>query len=217
MSGRIQVREITMSVRRSVFVLAAAVCVLGADRLAAQRIVPSIGVYVPVSDLGAIPGVDGAIDLGKKESTRAYGLALEWGSGGTISFRGSGAYATDSGVPISGVGCTTCASRSTMLALTGGIVLRPIRLLFLEPYVIAGLGVKRYDFSTSDFENGFDMVLEDRNERTFLLGVGGELNLGVISGIVEVSDYFNDYDSGLGAGPQRRHDFIVSIGIGIGN
>lgn len=189
---------------------------LSAGPLDGQRIVPSVGLYVPVSDLGSIEGVDGAVDLGKKESTRAYGVGLEWGAGGTISLRGNVAYATDSNVPISGIGCTTCASRSTMLALTGGVVLRPFRLLFIEPYVIAGTGLKRYDFSSSDFENGFDVIVEDRTERTYLLGVGGELNLGPISGIVEVSDYFNKYDSGLGAGPERRHDFIVSVGIGFG-
>ncbi len=196
--------------------LVSALMGLHPDTAEGQRIVPSIGMYVPVSDLGAIQGVDGAIDLGKKEASRAYGLALEWGAGRIVSLRGNVAYATDSGVPISGVGCATCASRSTMLALTGGVVFRPIRLLFVEPYVVLGTGLKRYDFSSTDFENGFDVVLKDRNERTYVFGVGGELNLGVMSGIIEISDYFSDYDSGLGAGPERRHDFIVSIGIGFG-
>lgn len=190
---------------------------LGAVSAESQRIVPSVGLYVPVSELGAVAGVDGAINLGKKESTRAYGVGLEWGAGRVISLRGNIAYATDSAVPISGVGCSACVSRSTMLALTGGLVLRPIRLLFIEPYLMLGTGLKRYDFSTGAIANGFNQAVEDRNERTYLVGVGGELNLGVVSGIVEVSDYFNDHDSGLGAGPRRQHDFIVSIGVGFGH
>lgn len=182
----------------------------------AQRLIPQVGLYVPVSSLGEVDGVDGAIDLGKKESTRAYGLGLEWGAGNILSLRGNVGYATSSDVAIRGVGCATCTSRSTMLTLTGGVVARPFRLLLLEPYVVAGMGLKRYDFSGSDFDQGFDLVVDDRNERTWLLGVGGELNLGFVSGIVEVADYFSDYDTGGPAGPQRRHDFVVSLGLAFG-
>ncbi len=188
--------------------------VLPAD-LAAQRLVPQIGVYVPVSDLGRIEGAEGAIELGKKESSRAYGLGLEWGAGSSIGLRGNVAYATASEVPLEGIECLTCASRSTMLALTGGVVLRPIRLFFIEPYFVAGVGFKRYDFSSSDFEQGFDLFVEDRTERTYQLAVGGELGLGILSGIVEISDYVSEYAPD-GFEPQRRHDFIVSIGIGLG-
>jgi len=175
-----------------------------------------MGLYVPVSDLGTVQGLDGAVDLGKKASTPAYGLGLEWGSASPVSLRGNVAYATSSDVSITGVGCDRCASRSSMLALTGGVVARPFRFLLLEPYVMAGMGLKRYDFSGSDFDSGLDLIVDDRNERAWMLGVGGELNLGVLSGIVEISDYISDYDSGLPSGPVRRHDFIVSIGLGFG-
>ena len=62
---------------------------LGAVSAESQRIVPSVGLYVPVSELGAVEGVDGAVNLGKKESTRAYGVGLEWGAGRVISLRGN--------------------------------------------------------------------------------------------------------------------------------
>ncbi len=183
--------------------------------LSAQRLIPQIGVYVPVSDLGRIEGAEGAVELGKKESSRAYGLGLEWGAGSAIGLRGNVAYATDSPVPLEGIDCLTCASRSTMLALTGGVVLRPFRLFFIEPYFVAGTGFKRYDFSSTDFEQGFDLLVEDRTERTYQLAVGGELGLGILSAIVEISDYVSRY-APEGIDPQRRHDFIVSIGIGLG-
>ena len=182
----------------------------------AQRVIPQIGVYVPVSDLGQIDGFDGAVDLGKKESSRAYGLGIEWGGGGSIGLRGNIAYATPSEVPLAGMGCASCSSRSSMFALTGGVVLRPFRLFFIEPYFVAGTGVKRYDFSSTDFEAGFDFVVDDRTERTYQFAVGGELGLGFLSGQVEISDYVSRYRP-VGFEEQRRHDFIVSIGLGFGS
>ena len=182
---------------------------------AQTRVIPQIGLYVPANSFGEVSdgGFDGAIELGKKESTRAYGLGLEWGGGGFLGFRGNLAYATSSDVPISGVGCGVCSSRSTMMALTGGVVVRPLRLLFIEPYVIGALGVKRYDFSRSQIGEVF---LDDRNVRTYQLGVGGELDLGPISGLVEISDYVSERAIQI-PGERRQHDFIVSFGIGFGN
>ncbi|MEZ4417106.1 MAG: hypothetical protein R3E10_15240 [Gemmatimonadota bacterium] len=177
------------------------------------RVVPQIGLYVPATSFGAVTadGVDGAVELGKKESTRAYGLGLEWGGGGFLGLRTNLAYATSSDVPISGVGCTVCSSRSTMLAATAGLVVRPLRLLFIEPYLIGGMGLKRYDFSRADFG---EILVDDRNVRAWHLGVGGELDLGPLSGVVEISDYISDRDSQVPG--HRLHDFIVSVGIGIG-
>ena len=183
--------------------------------LVAQRLIPQVGLYVPVSSLGTIDGVDGAVDLGKKESSRAYGLGLEWGGTSPIGLRGNVAYATPSQVPLDGITCGTCSSRSSMLALTGGVVLRPFRLFFIEPYFVAGMGLKRYDFNTSDFEDGFDLVVEDRTERTYQFAVGGQLGLGVLSGLVEISDYVSRA-SPVGFDGPRHHDFIVSIGIAFG-
>ena len=181
---------------------------------AQTRVIPQIGLYVPANSFGEVSdgGFDGAIELGKKESTRAYGLGLEWGGGGFVGLRGNLAYATSSDVPISGVGCGVCSSRSTMMALTGGVVVRPFRLLFIEPYLIGALGVKRYDFSRSQIGEVF---LDDRNVRTYQLGVGGELDLGPLSGIVEISDYVSDRAVQIPG--ERQHDFIVSFGIGFGN
>ncbi len=204
-----------MSIRTGVTTLAVMMAALIAQDVDGQtRLIPQVGLYVPANSFGEVSdgGFDGAVELGKKESTRAYGLGLEWGGGGFVGLRGNLAFATSSNVPIRGVGCAVCSSRSTMLALTGGLVVRPFRLLFIEPYLIGGLGVKRYDFSTSDIGDAF---LDDQNVRTYQLGVGGELDLGPLSGIVEISDFVSDRGAQLPVG--RQHDFIVSVGIGIGN
>jgi len=204
-----------MHMKTGIMALALAGGLLAPQLTEAQtRVIPQIGLYVPANSFGEVSdgGFDGAIELGKKESTRAYGLGLEWGGGGFVGLRGNLAYATSSNVPISGVGCGVCASRSTMMALTGGIVVRPLRLLFIEPYLIGALGVKRYDFSRSQIGEVF---LDDRNVRTYQLGVGGELDLGPLSGIVEISDFVSDRAVQIPG--ERQHDFIVSFGIGFGN
>ena len=185
------------------------------DEASAQRIIPQLGLYVPVSDLGQIGGVDGAIDLGKKESSRAYGLGLEWGAGNSIGLRGNVVYASPSEVPLDGITCASCSSRSSMAVLTGGVVLRPFRLFFIEPYFVGGVGFKRYDFSSTDFDEGFDLIVHDRTERTYQFAVGGDLGLGILHGVFEISDYVSRYQP-IGFGEQRHHDFIVTIGLAFG-
>ena len=206
--------------RSSLCALALVTTALVAQPVTAQtvRIIPQVGLYVPVTDLGEVTGdgFDGAYQFGKKESTRAYGLGLEVGGGGFLGLRGSVAYATDSEIPFSGLGCTTCQGRSSMMALAGGVVVRPFRLLFLEPYFLGGIGVKRYDFSSVDPDadlagRGFD----DRYERAYQLGVGAELGLGFLSGVVEVTDYLSDAET-LNGATERQHDFVVSVGLAIG-
>lgn len=181
------------------------------------RLIPQVGVYVPVSELGEVTGdgFDGAYSFGKKESTRAYGLGVEIGGGGFVGLRGSAAYATSSEIPFSGFGCTTCQGRSSMMALTAGAVVRPFRLLLVDTYFLGGIGVKRYDFSASNVDDLVSGSLDNRYERAYQLGVGAELNLGFLSGLVEVADYISTGES-LDGTTDRQHDFVVSIGLGLG-
>lgn len=181
------------------------------------RLIPQVGVYVPVTDLGEVTGdgFDGAYDFGKKESTRAYGLGVEIGGGGFVGLRGTAAYATSSEIPFSGVGCSTCQGRSSMMALTGGVVLRPFRLLLVDTYFLGGIGVKRYDFSASDVDELVSGSLDNRYERAYQLGIGAELNLGFLSGLVEVADYISTGQL-LDGTTDRQHDFVVSVGLGLG-
>lgn len=196
-----------------------AVGLFSPDALTAQsvRLIPQVGVYVPVTDLGEVTGdgFDGAYTFGKKESTRAYGLGVEIGGGGFVGLRGTAAYATSSEIPFSGFGCSTCQGRSSMMALTGGVVVRPFRLLLVDTYFLGGIGVKRYDFSASNVDDLVSGSLDNRYERAYQLGVGAELNLGFLSGLVEVADYVSTAEL-LDGTRDRQHDFVVSVGLGLG-
>lgn len=178
------------------------------------RLIPQAGLYAPVSDLGTVSSGGDAVDVGKRDASFAWGGALELGSGST-ALRASGLYGTDAEVPVEGVGCDpqTCETRSTVLALTGALVLRPIDLELVRPYVLLGGGLKRYDF---EVENG-DAVrdaFEDGSEATAHLGAGLELNLGGLRGTVEVTDFASG--AALEGAEGAQHDFFVTVGLVIG-
>jgi hypothetical protein len=179
---------------------------------------PSVGMYVPVSELGQVEGVAGGVELGKAESTLAYGVAVEFGS-----IRANLAYAGNSDIPVDGVGCETCSARSTMLAGTVALAIRPIpQVLFFQPYLLAGGGLKRYNFDPENFdEEGLDGILDDQNQFAGQVGLGLDFSLGGLGLFTELNDYISkvelapddqdfDWDSDL------QHDMIWSLGISLG-
>ena len=90
------------------------------------RLIPQVGLYVPQNDLGRVDGGSETVDIAKKESTLGYGASLELGASGMLGLRIGGVYGSQSDVAVSGVGCSGCAARSTVIALTGALVLRPL-------------------------------------------------------------------------------------------
>jgi len=178
------------------------------------RFIPQAGLYAPVSDLGEVDTGSEIWDLGKRESSLAYGLGLELGSRDGISVRLTGIYGSESEVPIDGVGCTgeACTLRSTVLTGTATLVLRPIpQLAVVQPYLVLGGGLKRYDF---DFENeGFGDLFGDESEATGQLGLGLDWDFGGLGMQFEVSDYFSGSVFSEG---DTQHDFILTIGLVLG-
>ena len=141
------------------------------------RLLPSVGLYVPVSDLGEVTGggLDGTIELGRTKSTVALGLAGELGSRQRpLGLRLGTTYGTNSEVPIGGVGCTTCSARTSLLVVDLAVTLRPIpRLIVVQPYLLLGGGVRRYDFELRNFsEEGLSGVLRDQTHGQLHLGLG---------------------------------------------
>jgi hypothetical protein len=186
--------------------------VLPASLGAQLRIIPQGGLYVPVTDLGTVNTTEGAWDVGKRESSFAYGLTLESSGVGPLSFRISGIYGSDSEVPVGGVGCeeSACNLRSTVLGLSGGIALRVLpQGSPLRPYLLAGGGLKRYDF---DFRSDSPVkdAVGDEAKAAAVLGLGFDWDIGILRGIVELTDYIS---GALVEGGDRQHGFFLTVGL----
>lgn len=189
------------------------------DASAQVRLIPQVGLYVPVSDLGNVGSGSEAVEIADRESTLGLGLSLEIPAARALSFRVNGVYGTGADVPISGIGCPDCSVRSTVALLTGSVVLRPLpELVIVRPYLQAGAGLKRYDFDEDDVsDEGLDAFLSDQNEFTGQLGVGVELNAGFGRLLFEVSDFVSGFDLGDdNAEENTQHDFFVTVGLAIG-
>ena len=177
------------------------------------RLVPQVGLYAPQSDL---PSADEAVEVGERESTLAFGLGLEIGSAEGTALRIAALHGTGEEVPVDGVGCTECA-RSTVSALPALAVLRPIpKLVVFHPYLLAGGGVRRLDFSREDLaEEQFDALFADETTFAGHLGVGGALDLGPLDLSVEVTDVISSFESPEGES-ELLHDLFVMVGLSIG-
>lgn len=179
------------------------------------RVIPQAGLYASVSDLGTVGSTEGALEVGEHETSMALGLTLDMVSASPIGLRISGLYGTRTEVPVGGIGCTgtACDLRSTLLGLSASAVLRPFSGGFpLQPYFVAGGGVKRYNFdfgSDSPLKDAFG----DESLAAWVLGVGVDWDLGLARGTLELTDYLSD--SAIRTG-DRQHDFFLMLGIILG-
>jgi len=195
-----------------------ALLLLSAQPAAAQlRLIPQIGIYTPFADLPSPR--EGAQEF-KKEATLAYGGALELGTPDAVSFLVNVLHATDSEVLVEDVGCQVDCARSTVTAASATLALRPIpTLILVQPYLLLGVGVKRYDFTRADLEDEeLAAVLNDQNQLTGHLGIGAELNLGLVRLVGEISDLVSQFDTedDVGESDQLQHDVFFTIGLVIG-
>ena len=201
--------------KRSVVVLSTlllGVLLLPAPGGSQLRLIPHVGLYAPVTDLGTVNTAEGIRDVGERESSLAYGVSLELGEGGFWAIRATGLYGSDAEVPVEGVGCNeeTCSLRSTVLGLAGSLVLRPLpSTLLIRPYVLAGAGMKRYDFDFR-FASPLEDLLNQERQVTGLLGLGLEWDVGLLAGTVELSDYVSGDVLKDG---ETQHDFFLTMGI----
>jgi hypothetical protein len=154
------------------------------------------------------------VDIGKKESTLAYGGLVEFGNRDSrAAWRIGALYASESDVPVGGVGCAGCGpARSTVLVAAATVVLRPVSLVLVRPYLLGGVGAKRYDFSS---DTGLDALDDGQTRLTGQLGLGTEVNLGVLRFIVELSDYISSIEIEEESG-DLQHDFFFTVGLVLG-
>jgi hypothetical protein len=94
---------------------------------------------------------------------------------------------------VGGFGCVEdeCNLRSTVLGLSGGIALRPIpEGSPIRPYLLAGGGVKRFDFDFGSDSPVRD-ALGDEAKAAAVLGLGFDWDIGILRGNVELADYIS--------------------------
>jgi hypothetical protein len=182
---------------------------------AQTRFIPQVGLYAPVSDLGTVDSADEVWAVGERETSLALGLTLDFASDNSFGFRLTGLYGTDSEIPVGGIGCTggSCDLRSTLLSVSGSVVLRLLpEESPLRPYLLGGGGVKRYDFEfASDFQ--LKDAFGDELQVSGVLGAGFDWNLFILEGNLELTDYISG--SVLEDG-DRQHDFFLTVGLILG-
>jgi hypothetical protein len=184
------------------------------------RLIPHVGLYAPMENLGSVRSTapSEAVEIGKKESTFALGLGVEFGGPPrSLGLRGNVVHATSSDVPLKAVGCAACEARSTVTALTVTLVARPFPRSSIQPYVLGGAGIKRYDFDEDRLrDEGFEALVGDQNRTTGHVGVGLELRLGGFAIAVECSDLLSSFDlEGEGDG-EFQNDFFLTVGVVLG-
>ena len=148
------------------------------------------GYFVPTGELGVLQeaGFVEAIEFGKRNRSFAYSLGLELPIASPFSGRATLAYGTSTDLPVQEVRCPDCEARSSVLMATAALVFRPLPSgLAIQPYLLAGGGVKHYDLvSLDELQRA---PLRDQTRKTALVGAGIELQFGPLRLVTEVSDY----------------------------
>lgn len=201
--------------RSTSFVTAAVAAALLAPAAGAAQIalVPKIGFYTPATDLVDAAQAGGAI-VDDRGGSLAVGLALDLSLPvSPVDLRVGFDYVTNSEFKV-GDGTSESTVDQQMLALTGDLVLRPLpRLIVLQPYVLAGAGIKKYSF---DFKDASADSFDDENDFTVHGGLGLDLGLGPLSLVAEASDYVSWFKPEGAEDSKTQHDVFIMAGIRVG-
>ena len=170
----------------------------------AQSVTGAAGFYSQGNDFEELR--EGAETLRvKRDGTLGLGVNVQLGP-----LRGSIAYAGES--TIEGEDGGDALGTTSILVAAGDLVLRPFpRVLFMQPYGVAGAGFKRFGYSW-ERDRVSEAFPEDDTDFTLHAGVGVDVALGPVGVMLEVTDYVSRDDSG-GFG---QHDAFALIGVRLG-
>ena len=187
-------------------------------------LVPKVGFYSPATDLQTAADAAGEI-VDDRGGSLALGLALDLGVPlSPLNVRVGFDYVTaseftyaDDSDPMTAFETT---GEQTMLAIAGDVVLRPIpKLLIVQPYLLAGAGVKRYDFSfpeAAESNDADEAFPDDATDFTVHAGIGLDVGLGPIALVAELSDYVSWYEAEGADGSEMQHDLFLMAGLRVG-
>jgi hypothetical protein len=191
--------------KRYMFALAAGVLLVPATSHAQGiTVTPSLGIYIPASDVYQLRDNAQQIFSVEKEGTLALGLNVQLGM-----LRGSIAYASGAQLNERGVQNREAVGEGKLLTVAGDVVLRPIpRLIIVQPYLIAGAGLRREDYSYAD--DGVSNALpSDQSDFGLHAGIGADVMLGKIGLVAEFTDFITKDE----ADDWAQHDAFAFVGL----
>jgi hypothetical protein len=190
--------------KRSCLITGAVLLVLaGPVRGQGLHLTPLVGAFHPESGVHELDDIAGEGRL-LKGNALAVGLNAEFSI-----FRASFAYATGATITGDGVANGDDIGDGSLLAVTGGVVLRPLpRVAVLQPYITGGLGLKRevYSFENTGFSN---LLPENETEFGWHFAIGADLMFGGLGLAAEVSDVITGGEDELFG----RHDMFIMAGL----
>lgn len=190
--------------RYTLVLAAAALLVPAVSHAQGITVTPSIGVYVPASDVYQLRDNTEQIFSVDKEGTFAMGFNVELGM-----FRGTLAYASGAQLNEDGVQNDAAIGEGKLLAVAGDLVLRPIpRLIIIQPYLIAGAGLRREDFSYDNDGVG-NALPKDKSDFALHAGIGADVMLGKIGVVAEFTDFITKDE----ADDWAQHDGFAFVGL----
>lgn len=176
-------------------------------------LIPMVGAYEGLNDLGTVRGTgEETLELGKIQRSLAFGAGLQVGLGASVALRGSALFTEKSEVPVTGP--CDCRPEGSLVVLSGALILRPSSgALFVRPYLLLGGGMKRHDVEEEAIHDaGFPTFRGDQERGTARLGVGLELDLGVLEALVELSDHVSTFRPS-GDDDELQNDVFLIAGL----
>jgi opacity protein-like surface antigen len=162
------------------------------------HLTPQLGAHRPGDQVYEVSGND--LEM---ENAMALGVTADAGF-----LRGTALYSSGARISSRGITGTDKIGDGSMLVLSGDAVWRPLPRVALQPYLLGGVGLKRFDYSIDD--QGFSAMFDDHTDFAWHVGAGADLMLGNVGIMAEISDYIGSKNREFG-----RHDTFVTAGLRI--
>jgi len=178
------------------------------------QLVPKIGAFLPLGSIFETTVANRTISP-QFQSALAIGLALEIDVPlSPVNFRvnlESASTSVATGDP------TIAGFDARLLAVVGDLVFRPAsRLAPAQPYLLAGLGIKAYDFEADAADTRIRPFFEDRTDFAVHLGAGLDVRLGPVSLVGEIGDYLSWFRPAEAFERRMQNDLFLMLGLRVG-
>jgi opacity protein-like surface antigen len=173
---------------------------------------PLVGVYSQANSVDQLRAQADTLSI-KRQSALALGANIEIGF-----LRGSLNYV--SGATVKQSGGTTLPGTSgdigtgRILMGAADLVLRPIpRIIVLQPYGIAGIGFKKFDYDTHQNVSSAIGSVKNNSTASFHAGIGADLMFGGVGLVAEITDYISQGEADTSGHRDLQHDAFGLVGL----